>query len=71
MLAVAADPQRDYPGQEFGISLDIGDEREHLLVAVRQDASFVMPGQERLQPALARASCASRAARIRSKSSPA
>src|SRR3546814_8677894 len=45
MLAVVADAERDDPRQELGIARDIGDEREHLLVAVRQLARFVVPGQ--------------------------
>src|SRR3546814_15327483 len=45
MLAVAADAERDDPRQKLGIARNIGDEREHLLVAVRQLARFVVTRQ--------------------------
>src|SRR3546814_8447717 len=44
-LAVAADAERDDPRQKLGIARNIGDEREHLLVAIRQFARFVVTGQ--------------------------
>src|SRR3546814_12267262 len=37
MLAVAADAERDDPRQKLGIARNIGDEREHLLVAIRSE----------------------------------
>src|SRR5690606_5668600 len=69
VLVLTAYAQGDDPWQKFGVTRDIGDEREHLFGAVGQFAGFVVPGQG--QSAAARASCASRAARMRSKSSPA
>src|SRR3546814_2050220 len=48
MLAVVADAERDDPRQKLGIARNIGDEREHLLVAIRQFARFVVTGQSEI-----------------------
>jgi len=39
-----ADSGGDAPRQEFGVALDIGDQREHLLWRVRQHALLGMGG---------------------------
>src|SRR3546814_19788498 len=44
MLAVAAGAERDDPRQKLGIASNIGDDREHLLGAIRQYRSKARRG---------------------------
>jgi nicotinamide-nucleotide amidase len=65
-LRIRSNAHRGYPGQELRVARDIGDQIEHLLRRIGQMPGLGMLGHQR-----ALASFASRAARNRSKSSPA